>query len=106
MLALLAFTAILLLLCAAVVAATRSLARSEAAFSAACLASLRPPVGARAPVVLITGATSGIGLKLAEILACAGLRVLIGHRDAARGGAALAAVRAALAARGLPPSGA
>jgi NAD(P)-dependent dehydrogenase (short-subunit alcohol dehydrogenase family) len=89
-----------------VVRSTRALARAEAAFAAACVAALRPPAGGRAPAVLITGATSGIGLKLAELLACAGLRVLIGHRDLRKGRDALRAVHAALAARGLPPAGA
>jgi len=35
--------------------------------------------------ILVTGATSGIGLEAARALARQGARVLVGARDAARG---------------------
>ncbi len=45
-------------------------------------------------IALVTGATSGLGLRTATELARHGARVLLGTRDAARGAAALATVRA------------
>ena len=47
--------------------------------------------------VLVTGATRGIGLETAVRLAGLGADVLVHGRDAGRGAAALAAVRAASA---------
>jgi NAD(P)-dependent dehydrogenase (short-subunit alcohol dehydrogenase family) len=43
---------------------------------------------------LITGATSGIGQSVAELLAAQGIRVLISGRDAARGEGVVAGIRA------------
>jgi protochlorophyllide reductase len=51
--------------------------------------------------VVVTGATGGLGLRVAEVLAARGARVLIGSRNAERGAAALA--RVARAAAGAPP---
>ena len=45
-------------------------------------------------VALVSGANRGIGLAIAQGLAAAGHRVLLGCRDAARGEAAAAAIRA------------
>lgn len=44
---------------------------------------------------LVTGATSGLGLRIAEVLAAHGARVLISSRDPERGAKALARVTAA-----------
>jgi NAD(P)-dependent dehydrogenase (short-subunit alcohol dehydrogenase family) len=44
---------------------------------------------------LVTGATGGLGLRIAEVLAGRGARVLLSSRDAARGEAALERVRVA-----------
>jgi NAD(P)-dependent dehydrogenase (short-subunit alcohol dehydrogenase family) len=49
-------------------------------------------------VALVTGATGGLGLRVAEVLAAHGARVLIGSRDPERGAAALTRVRAGAAA--------
>ena len=48
--------------------------------------------GAR-PLIVITGANSGVGRSAAELLAAAGARVIMVCRDEKRGRAALAAVR-------------
>ena len=45
-------------------------------------------------VVLITGANKGIGYEVARQLASKGMHVLLGARDAARGQAAVEALRA------------
>ena len=45
-------------------------------------------------VVLITGANKGIGYEVARQLAGRGMQVLLGARDAARGQAAVDALRA------------
>jgi NAD(P)-dependent dehydrogenase (short-subunit alcohol dehydrogenase family) len=45
-------------------------------------------------VAVVTGATGGLGLRVAEVLAAHGARVLIGSRNPARGEAALALVAA------------
>lgn len=50
------------------------------------------PAGAARKTVLITGATSGIGLATAEGLAAKGARVVLGARNASRGDAARRAV--------------
>jgi len=52
--------------------------------------------------VLVTGATRGIGLETATRLAELGAEVLVHGRDAGRGEAALAAVRAVCASRATP----
>jgi NAD(P)-dependent dehydrogenase (short-subunit alcohol dehydrogenase family) len=44
---------------------------------------------------VVTGATGGLGLRIAEVLAAHGARVLIGSRNASRGATALARVSAA-----------
>lgn len=54
-------------------------------------------------VALVTGATGGLGLQVAEALAAHGARVLIGSRNPDRGAAAVR--RVAAAATGLPPEG-
>ncbi|HEX4058598.1 MAG TPA: oxidoreductase [Galbitalea sp.] len=46
-------------------------------------------------VALVTGATGGLGLRVAEVLAGHGARVLVGSRNTGRGSAALARVDAA-----------
>jgi NAD(P)-dependent dehydrogenase (short-subunit alcohol dehydrogenase family) len=46
-------------------------------------------------VAIVTGATGGLGLRTAEVLAAHGARVLVGSRNAERGAVALARVRAA-----------
>jgi NAD(P)-dependent dehydrogenase (short-subunit alcohol dehydrogenase family) len=46
-------------------------------------------------VAVVTGATGGLGLRVAEMLAAHGARVLVGSRNAGRGAAALERVRAA-----------
>ena len=51
----------------------------------------------RGRVAVVTGATGGLGLRIAEVLAARGARVLIGSRNADRGTAALERVRAAAA---------
>ena len=48
----------------------------------------------RGRTAFVTGATSGLGLQVATVLAARGARVLLGSRDAARGERALAQVRA------------
>jgi NAD(P)-dependent dehydrogenase (short-subunit alcohol dehydrogenase family) len=45
-------------------------------------------------VALVTGATGGLGLRVAQVLAAHGARVFVGSRNAQRGTAALDAVRA------------
>ncbi|WP_327003407.1 SDR family oxidoreductase [Dactylosporangium sp. NBC_01737] len=45
-------------------------------------------------IALVTGANKGIGLEVARLLARAGVTVLLGARDAGRGGAAVATLRA------------
>jgi NAD(P)-dependent dehydrogenase (short-subunit alcohol dehydrogenase family) len=52
-------------------------------------------------VMVVTGATGGLGLRVAEVLAAHGARVLMGARNPGRGAAALA--RVAASARGTPP---
>ena len=49
-----------------------------------------------APLALVTGATSGVGVPLAIGLARAGRPLLLGVRDPGRGERAAAAVRAAV----------
>jgi NAD(P)-dependent dehydrogenase (short-subunit alcohol dehydrogenase family) len=46
-------------------------------------------------VAVVTGATGGLGLRTAEVLASHGARVLVGSRNAERGAIALGRVRAA-----------
>jgi retinol dehydrogenase 12 len=46
-----------------------------------------------ARTILITGATSGIGLEAARMLASRGVLVVVGARDAARGGAVVDTIR-------------
>ena len=46
-------------------------------------------------VALVTGATGGLGLRTAEVLAAHGARVLVGSRNPDRGAVAMARVRAA-----------
>jgi NAD(P)-dependent dehydrogenase (short-subunit alcohol dehydrogenase family) len=48
-------------------------------------------------IAVVTGATGGLGLRVAEVLASRGARVFIGSRNAARGAAALEQVTAAAA---------
>ncbi|HEX4402313.1 MAG TPA: oxidoreductase [Galbitalea sp.] len=52
-------------------------------------------------VAVVTGATGGLGLRTAEVLASHGARVFVGSRNAERGAIALGRVRAA--AFGFPP---
>jgi NAD(P)-dependent dehydrogenase (short-subunit alcohol dehydrogenase family) len=52
-------------------------------------------------IALVTGATGGLGLRVAEVLAEHGARVLVGSRNADRGAAALERVR--VVASGAPP---
>ena len=49
-----------------------------------------PDLGGR--IALVTGATGGLGLRVAEVLAAQGARVLIGSRNPERGDAAKARV--------------
>ncbi|HEY5231309.1 MAG TPA: SDR family NAD(P)-dependent oxidoreductase, partial [Galbitalea sp.] len=49
----------------------------------------------RGRVALVSGATGGLGLQVAVVLAARGARVLVGSRNAERGAAALERVRAA-----------
>jgi NAD(P)-dependent dehydrogenase (short-subunit alcohol dehydrogenase family) len=51
--------------------------------------------------IVVTGATGGLGLRVAEVLAAHGARVLIGSRNSERGAAALDRISAA--ARDAPP---
>ena len=60
------------------------------------LATLNTPAGAR-PTAVVTGGSRGLGLALAEELALAGARVVLGVRDEGHGAAAVAE----LAGRGL-----
>jgi NAD(P)-dependent dehydrogenase (short-subunit alcohol dehydrogenase family) len=46
-------------------------------------------------VVLVTGSTSGIGAACAEVFAASGAAVMVSGRDAARGAAVVAGIRAA-----------
>jgi NAD(P)-dependent dehydrogenase (short-subunit alcohol dehydrogenase family) len=52
---------------------------------------------------LVTGASGGLGLRIAEALAGAGARVILGSRDALRGSAAQARVSAAKSGRAPEP---
>jgi NAD(P)-dependent dehydrogenase (short-subunit alcohol dehydrogenase family) len=54
-----------------------------------------PSIDLTGSTALVTGATSGIGRATATALARRGAHVLISGRDAARGDAAVAAIRAA-----------
>ena len=46
----------------------------------------------KSPIALVTGANRGIGLEVSRQLAQAGMRVLLGARDSAKGEAAARAL--------------
>jgi NAD(P)-dependent dehydrogenase (short-subunit alcohol dehydrogenase family) len=97
MLATYAALALALALCLAALAAiilTRRLERAEEAFISACLARLTAASRSRPRAVVVTGATSGIGEHLALLLAGCGAHVYLCHRDADRGAATAARIRA------------
>lgn len=88
-----AFTALLLAMIG-----TSAYEKKEKAYMESLLADLRAKaVSAQPPLtVLVTGANSGIGFKLAETLAASNVRVILGCRSSQRGSEAVQRIRKAV----------